>query len=125
MASLQDQLRGLVYSTEHGDICPGCRQPQAACRCTELAEQQRIEALDGIVRIRRETSGRKGKGVTTLSGLPLASAELKALAKTLKKRCGTGGSVTDEGVIEIQGDHRELLKAELERRGYTVKLAGG
>jgi translation initiation factor 1 len=125
MASLQDQLRGLVYSTEHGDICPGCRQPQNDCRCTEQAEQERLAALDGVVRIRRETSGRKGKGVTTISGVPLPSAELKALAKALKKRCGTGGSINDEGVIEIQGDHRELLKAELERHGYTVKLAGG
>ncbi|MFW3615326.1 translation initiation factor Sui1 [Billgrantia antri] len=124
MASLQDQLRGLVYSTEHGDICPDCRQPQQECRCAELVDQARIAALDGIVRIRRETSGRKGKGVTTITGLPLASAELKALAKTLKKRCGTGGSV-NAGVIEIQGDHRELLKAELERLGHTVKLAGG
>ncbi|MGL6212374.1 translation initiation factor Sui1 [Billgrantia desiderata] len=124
MASLQDQLRGLVYSTEHGDMCPGCRQPQAACRCSELAEQERLAALDGVVRIRRETSGRKGKGVTTISGIPLPAAELKALAKTLKKRCGTGGSLQD-GIIEIQGDHRELLKAELERRGFTVKLAGG
>lgn len=124
MASLQDQLRGLVYSTEHGDICPNCRQPQDNCRCAAQAEQERIASLDGIVRIRRETSGRKGKGVTTLSGIPLPSAELKALAKTLKKRCGTGGSVQD-GVIEIQGDHRELLKAELESQGYTVKLAGG
>ncbi|MCE8051959.1 translation initiation factor Sui1 [Halomonas desiderata] len=124
MASLQDQLRGLVYSTEHGDMCPGCRQPQAGCRCSELAEQERLAALDGVVRIRRETSGRKGKGVTTISGIPLPAAELKALAKTLKKRCGTGGSLQD-GIIEIQGDHRELLKAELERRGFTVKLAGG
>lgn len=124
MASLQDQLRGLVYSTEHGDMCPGCRQPQADCRCSELAEQERLAALDGVVRIRRETSGRKGKGVTTISGIPLPAAELKALAKTLKKRCGTGGSLQD-GIIEIQGDHRELLKAELERQGFTVKLAGG
>ncbi|WP_111415435.1 translation initiation factor Sui1 [Billgrantia lactosivorans] len=124
MASLQDQLRGLVYSTEHGDMCPHCRQPQHACRCAELAERERLAALDGTVRIRRETSGRKGKGVTTIAGLPLGDAELKALAKTLKKRCGTGGSI-NRGVIEIQGDHRAVLKAELERLGYTVKLAGG
>lgn len=124
MASLQDQLRGLVYSTEHGDICPGCRQPRADCLCDERAEQERLAELDGIVRIRRETSGRKGKGVTTVSGVPLPAAELKALAKALKQRCGTGGAVKD-GVIEIQGDHRQLLKDELEKRGYTVKLAGG
>ncbi|KAA0010442.1 translation initiation factor Sui1 [Billgrantia pellis] len=124
MASLQDQLRGLVYSTEHGDICPDCRSPLAECRCAALAEQERIAALDGIVRIRRETSGRKGKGVTTVSGVPLPDAELKALAKTLKQRCGTGGSLRN-GILEIQGDHRETLKAELERHGYRVKLAGG
>ncbi|PXX96272.1 translation initiation factor Sui1 [Halomonas sp. LBP4] len=124
MASLQDQLRGLVYSTEHGDICPDCRHPLADCRCAEQADAARLAALDGVVRIRRETSGRKGKGLTTVSGVPLAEAELKALAKALKKRCGTGGALK-EGVIEIQGDHRDLLKGELEKRGYRVKLAGG
>lgn len=124
MASLHDQLRGLVYSTEHGDMCSECRHAVAECRCAELAEQERVATLDGIVRIRRETSGRKGKGVTTISGLPLPHAELRALAKTLKKLCGTGGSV-QAGIIEIQGDHRERLQRELERRGYSVKLAGG
>lgn len=124
MASLQDQLRGLVYSTEHGETCPDCRQPIAECECAERAETERLAALDGVVRIRRETSGRKGKGVTTVSGVPLANPELKTLAKALKKRCGTGGAVK-EGVIEFQGDHRETLQRELQARGYTVKLAGG
>lgn len=124
MPSLHDQLRGLVYSTEHGETCPDCRHPVAECVCDEQAEEARLAALDGIVRIRRETSGRKGKGVTTVTGVPLAEKELKALAKTLKKRCGTGGAVK-AGVIEIQGDHRDTLKAELEKSGYTVKLAGG
>ena len=124
MASLQDQLRGLVYSTEKGDICPDCREPLNACICAELADQARLESLDGIVRIRRETSGRKGKGVTTVSGVPLPEAELKALGKRLKKLCGTGGSLKD-GVIEIQGDHRERLKQALEQDGFRVKLAGG
>lgn len=124
MASLKDPLGGLVYSTEHGDTCPDCRRPLAECECAERAERARLAALDGIVRIRRETSGRKGKGVTTLEGIPLPAGELKALAKALKKRCGTGGAVK-EGVVEIQGDHRELLKGELEKRGYRVRLAGG
>ncbi|SHF35984.1 translation initiation factor 1 (eIF-1/SUI1) [Modicisalibacter ilicicola DSM 19980] len=124
MASLQDQLRGLVYSTEHGDTCPDCRKPLAECECAERAEAERLAALDGVVRIRRETSGRKGKGVTTISGVPLAKTELKALAKELKKRCGTGGAVKDD-VIEIQGDHRQTLKSALEAQGYNVKLAGG
>jgi translation initiation factor 1 len=79
---------------------------------------------DGVVRVRRETGGRGGKTVTAVHGIPLAGSELKALAKALKKKCGTGGAVKD-GVVEIQGDHRETVQAELERRGYTVKLAGG
>lgn len=124
MASMQDQLRGLVYSTEHGDICPECRESMDQCCCAENAEQQRLAALDGIVRLRRETKGRKGKGVTLIDGVPLAGDELKALAKALKKRCGTGGALK-EGVIEIQGDQREVLKTELEQRGYRVRLSGG
>ncbi|WP_409525839.1 translation initiation factor Sui1 [Nitrincola sp. MINF-07-Sa-05] len=124
MASLQDQLRGLVYSTDKGRLCPDCSEALDACICDQLSEQQRLATLDGIVRIRRETSGRKGKGVTTLTGIPLAEPALKELAKKLKQRCGTGGSVKD-GVVEIQGDHRELLKSMLEAEGYKVKLAGG
>ncbi|WP_151704433.1 translation initiation factor Sui1 [Nitrincola alkalilacustris] len=124
MASLQDQLRGLVYSTDKGRLCPDCAEALDECICDQLSEQQRLATLDGIVRIRRETSGRKGKGVTTLTGIPLAEPELKTLAKKLKQRCGTGGSVKD-GVVEIQGDHRELLKSMLEAEGYKVKLAGG
>jgi translation initiation factor 1 len=79
---------------------------------------------DGIVRVRRETQGRGGKTVTTVSGVGLAEGELRELAGELKRRCGTGGSVKDY-VIEIQGDHREAVVAELEKRGFTVKLAGG
>lgn len=79
---------------------------------------------DGIVRIRREISGRHGKGVTTITGIPVDETELKIIAKMLKQMCGVGGTVKD-GVIEIQGDHRERIKIELEKRGYTVKLAGG
>lgn len=124
MASLRDQLGGLVYSTEQGNTCPSCREALDQCRCDDIAEQARIASLDGIVRIRRETSGRKGKGVTTLTGIPLPDNELKTLAKQLKKRCGTGGAVKD-GVIEIQGDHRETLKQALIEHGYQAKLAGG
>lgn len=124
MASLQDQLRGLVYSTETGQQCSECRHPVKECICNQLADETRLAQLDGIVRIRREVSGRKGKGVTTLSGVPLPEADLKRLAKTLKQKCGTGGSYKD-GVIEIQGDHRELIKSLLEAEGFKVKLAGG
>ena len=71
-----------------------------------------------------ETKGRKGKGVTLIEGVLLAPSDLKTLAKTLKTRCGTGGTVKD-GIIEIQGDFRDLLLDELKSRGYTVKKAGG
>lgn len=79
---------------------------------------------DGIVRVGRETKGRRGKGVSVISGLPLAGEALEDLAARLKKRCGSGGTVHD-GTIEIQGDHRDLLVAELSKLGYVVKRAGG
>jgi translation initiation factor 1 len=101
----------LVYSTESG-------------RIKESDTKVEPPKGDGIVRIRRETSGRKGKGVTTLTGIPLDEKALAALAKDLKQLCGTGGSVKDF-VIEIQGDHRDKLKAALEAKGFIVKLAGG
>lgn len=124
MASLQDQLSRLVYSTEKGQLCSECGEAVEACICSELDDQKRLNDLDGIVRIRRETSGRKGKGVTTVTGIPLPEAELKTLAKKLKKSCGTGGALKDS-VVEIQGDHRDKLKSLLEKEGFTVKLAGG
>ena len=101
----------LVYSTEPG-------------RIKETETASRTYDGDGILRIRRETSGRKGKGVTTISGFDLSDADLKTMAKKLKQTCSTGGTVK-EGVIEIQGDHRDKLKAELEKLGHSVKLAGG
>lgn len=111
----------LVYSTESGRTCPDCQQPRTQCQCKS---QEAIPEGDGIVRISRETKGRKGKGVTLIRGIPLAEKDLKALAKKLKARCGTGGTVKD-GVIEIQGDQRDLLVTELSQQGYTVKKAGG
>lgn len=112
---------GSVWSTQHGRMCPGCNQPVKACRCPAAPS---APAGDGIVRVGRQTKGRKGKGVTTVSGVPLAGKELQALAKDLKKRCGSGGTVR-EGVIEIQGDHRDALVEQLERRGWTVRRSGG
>jgi len=91
---------------------------------TQLPEPPRRPRGDGIVRVRREKQGRGGKTVTVILGVPLADDALRALAGELKRRCGTGGTAKD-GVIEIQGDHRDVLVAELEGRGYTVKLAGG
>ena len=124
MKSLKQQLDGLVYSTDQGNMCPGCSQAIKHCGCEQIVEQQRMAGLDGTVRIYRETKGRKGKGVTLVKGVPLAEKELKALAKIIKQQCGTGGSVK-EGVIEIQGDQRTLLKTFLEKRNFNVKLVGG
>jgi translation initiation factor 1 len=113
-------LGGIVYSTEHGRICPSCGRPVADCRCNAGGKGKG----DGIVRVGRETKGRKGKGVTVVTGVPATPAELAELAGDLKRKCGSGGTVRD-GVIEIQGDHRDLLVAELARRGFTVKRSGG
>ena len=79
---------------------------------------------DGVVRIQKQTSGRKGAGVSVITGLDLSDEELKKLAAELKKRCGCGGSVKN-GMIEIQGEKRDLLKQVLEQKGFTVKLSGG
>jgi translation initiation factor 1 len=110
-----------VYSSEHGRLCPTCLEPKARCRCGETSE---AAGGDGPVRVRRETKGRGGKTVTVVTGLPLAGTALKALAKELKRRCGSGGTFRD-GTLEIQGDHAELLVAELNRRGFAAKRAGG
>lgn len=117
-----EKLRGLVYSTETGRLCPDCEQPIDACTCKQADDC--IPAGDGIVRISRETKGRKGKGVTLITGVPVTPSELKDLAKALKARCGTGGAVKDH-VIEIQGDQRDLLVTLLSEKGFKVKKAGG
>jgi translation initiation factor 1 len=111
----------MVYSTERGLVCPTCRLPAAKCRC---GKAEPAPAGDGIVRVRRETKGRGGKTVTTVSGVPLGGEALRNLASDLKRRCGTGGTAKG-GVIEIQGDHRDTIVAEFSRRGFTAKLAGG
>ncbi|WP_213879644.1 translation initiation factor Sui1 [Pseudomonas sp. dw_358] len=113
-------LGGLVFSTDSGRHCPECRQPIDACVCKSTA----IPEGDGIARVRRESKGRGGKTVTTITGVPLPLEGLKELAATLKRRCGTGGSLKD-GVIEIQGEHVELLLAELIKLGYKAKKSGG
>ncbi len=83
-----------------------------------------IPAGDGIVRIGRQTKGRKGKGVTIISGVPLDASGLQALAQELKRKCGSGGTIK-EGKIEIQGDHRDMLCTDLAGRGWQIKRCGG
>ncbi|WP_207859816.1 stress response translation initiation inhibitor YciH [Volucribacter psittacicida] len=101
----------LVYSTEIGRIKTQKPQPERP-------------KTDGIVRIQRQVSGRKGNGVSVITGLDLTESELQKLASELKKRCGCGGAVKGFN-IEIQGEKRELLKQLLEQKGFKVKLAGG
>lgn len=112
----------LVYSTEKGRTCPECAEALAKCRCRDL-KSQKISG-SGEVRIRRETKGRGGKTVTTVSGLPLQAHQLEALLKDLKKLCSSGGC-SKEGVLEIQGDHCERLMLEISKRGFKTKRAGG
>jgi translation initiation factor 1 len=115
----------LVYSTEAGRICPECQKPVSDCTCgKKQSESQSQSRGDGIIRIRREVKGRKGKTVTIISGFDLNGIGLGLLAKQLKQHCGAGGSVKD-GLIIIQGDHREKVQAFLAGQGHTVKLAGG
>lgn len=117
-----------VFSTDPNARCRQCQRPLDGCVCggaapTQSAANQGATG-DGIVRLARQTKGRKGSGVTLVTGLALPDAELKALAKRLKKLCGVGGSVVD-GVIEIQGEQRTRLQPELEKLGYRVKISGG
>lgn len=119
----------LVYSTDTGRICPKCGKPSAKCTCKKKKPAKTIKPQsgypdDGIIRIRREVKGRKGKTATVISGISLNDSDLKLFAKKLKMQCGSGGSVKD-GVIIIQGDHRETLLIEIKKQGYNAKLAGG
>ncbi len=94
----------------------------------DFSTQERIHhpaaARDAVVRVSRQTKGRKGKGVTLVTGIPLTGTDLKELAKILKQRCGSGGTVKN-GIIEIQGDHRDTVVKELAPKGWVVKKAGG
>jgi translation initiation factor 1 len=113
---------GIVYSTGIGERCPNCLRAIRECVCKKGTPGK--ASSDGIVRVSRETQGRKGKGVTVISGLALAATDLEKLATELKKKCGSGGSV-ENGRIEIQGDHRDRIVEELNRRGWQTKRAGG
>jgi translation initiation factor 1 len=100
----------LVYSTDSGRI--------------SQQKEKAITPSDGFAKVKRETKGRKGKGVVVISGLGLDSKALKELAKKLKKTCGSGGSVVGE-TIEVQGDKRDVIQQVLEKAGFKVKFTGG
>jgi translation initiation factor 1 len=111
----------LVWSSETGRVCPACGKGISSCICRKQAARP---PGDGVVRVRRETKGRGGKTVTVVTGLPGDDVALAQLAGELKRRCGCGGTLKD-GTIEIQGDHADLLVAELAKRGHAAKRAGG
>ena len=111
---------GLVYSTDGGRMCPGCRRPLDQCTCKAAP----AATGDGVVRVSRQTKGRGGKSVTLVKGLLLDAAGLAQLGKQLRTACGSGGTVKD-GVIEVQGDHCELVMETLKKHGHDPKRSGG
>ena len=111
----------IVYSTALGQMCPNCRRPVKECGCRKDAPGV---ARAGPVRVGRATQGRAGKGVTVVTGLALPLAEMEQLARALKQQCGSGGTLRD-GVIEIQGEHRDTIVALLAKRGIEAKRSGG
>jgi len=124
-----DNVR-VVYSTDGGrqDRCPTCGRRPDACRCNRprakpAASKGPALPDDGVVRVWRDRKRRRGKTVTVVAGVEPARRE--ELAGTLKRLCGSGGTVQDDGTVEIQGDHRERIAAKLGALGYQVKLAGG
>ncbi len=110
-----------VYTTEQGRICPDCGRPVAQCAC---GQNKAAPQGDGIARVRVESKGRRGKTVTTVSGVLINEPELKKLVTELKQVCGAGGAVKD-GLIEVQGDHAAAILDALKKRGFTAKRAGG
>jgi translation initiation factor 1 len=106
----------IVWSSADGDLRKAPDPSKARARAAAAA--------GGRVKVRRETSGRRGKAVTTIANVPLDDDGLRELAGRLKKRCGVGGSAKD-GVIELQGDHRDTVMEVLDGEGYDAVLAGG
>jgi translation initiation factor 1 len=121
---MSDRGKGrLVYSTEVGRICPGCGWPARDCKCSSNADHQAADqSIPGriVAKLRMEKKGRGGKIVTVVDGLPRNAAFLKDLCQELKRACGTGGAVLEDGV-ELQGDLRERLRELLLKKAFIVK----
>ena len=126
--------RRLVYDSDavQAGRCPTCGKRIDRCTCFQprstrpagIEPKAANLPRDGVVRLLRDRKGRGGKTVTLITGLTGSAASLTALATDLKRMCGTGGTLRDD-VLELQGDFRDRLQPELERRGYTVRVAGG
>jgi translation initiation factor 1 len=101
-------------------MCPECRRPLSECTCKAKA----VTIGNGVVRVSRQTKGRGGKSVTLVKGLALDPIALALLGKQLRAACGSGGTVKD-GVIEVQGDHCDLVVEALRKLGHDAKRAGG
>ena len=116
----------VVYDSDRRrlDRCSNCKRLRDACVCPKGTPGGARAKGDGIVRVSRDRKGRRGKTVTVVAGIVASQDALAEVAGTLKRLCGSGGTVTD-GNVEIQGDHRERVAAKLTELGYTVKLAGG
>ena len=110
-----------VYSTAGDNTCPVCFKALRKCQCSQ---SKTSPAATDVIRIGRETKGRKGKGVTVITGLNPSAADFSSTVKKLKTLCGSGGTVKKTH-IELQGDHRDLVRKNLEELGYKVKLSGG
>ena len=104
-----------VWSSDEGDLR---KKEDSSGKVISLPPQQQT------IYLHRDSKGRRGSSVTLIKNLSLSSDDLKELAKRLKQACGSGGTVK-EGVIEIQGEHREKIAEELKKMGYKVKIAGG
>jgi translation initiation factor 1 len=127
----------VVYDSDQGrlDRCPTCGRTADACRCGRAPQRTGPKAAgpapaaappkDGSLRVWRDSRRRRGKTVTVVAGLPGGPEQLAELAGVLKRHCGSGGTVQDDGSIEVQGDHRERVADKLRALGYRVKLAGG
>lgn len=113
-----------VFSTEQGRLCPHCGQSTSTCVCKAQAAAALLNPPGTPVRVLKETKGRAGKGVTVVHGLSVTAGALADLAKALKQRCGSGGTVSGS-TIEIQGEHRDTVVAELARRGIVARRGGG
>lgn len=109
-----------VYSTGAGKICPGCGWPANDCKCSSRIGRDEAVPDRITAKLRMEKSGRGGKTVTVVYGLPQNAEFLKTLTQELKRTCGTGGTATEDGV-ELQGDLRDRVREFLRKKGYTVK----